>query len=250
MQRDELTQYLDNFLEIDKFKDLCPNGLQVEGSASIEKVVCGVSACVELFEAAIHEKAQAVLVHHGLIWNFERPLYKGGYKKRVELLLKNNLNLYGYHLPLDAHPHYGNNALIASLLKLENTNPFGEYNGINIGFKGDFQNQNADTLFDLVKENINPDALIFPFGPKKIDSVGIISGGAQKEVKQAVLQGLDAYITGEVSEHIYHYAREEGIHFIAAGHHATEVFGVQALGKHISERFNLQVKFINIHNPV
>lgn len=250
MQREALTHYLDNLLEIGKFRDLCPNGLQVEGSDSIEKIVCGVSACVELFEAAIREQAQAVLVHHGIIWNFERPLYRGGYKKRVELLLKNNLNLLGYHLPLDAHPQYGNNALIASMLNLENTEPFGDYNGINIGFKGDFNNRKADDLFDLVKEHINPDALIFPFGTQKIRSVGIISGGAQKEVKQAVLQGLDAYITGEVSEHIYHYAREEGIHFIAAGHHATEVFGVQALGKHISDTFNLQVKFINIHNPV
>jgi len=250
MKRDDLEKYLNNLLETEKFKDLGPNGLQVEGSAEITKIVCGVSACVELFESAAEKKAQAILVHHGIIWNFERPLYKGGYKQRVKLLMDNEINLLAYHLPLDAHSLFGNNALIAQKLGLQNTEPFGEYNGIAIGIKGNFGDKKSSDLFEAVKLNINPSAQIFPFGRSKISSVGIISGGAQKEIKQAVLQGLDAYITGEVSEHIYHYAKEEGIHFIAAGHHATEVFGVKALAAHISKKFGIEAEFVDIHNPV
>lgn len=249
MQSHTITGYLNDLLQIDLYKDLCPNGLQVEGRNDIKKIVCGVSACVGLFEKAIEQKADAILVHHGIIWNFERPLYVGSYKKRVKFLLENNLNLLAYHLPLDAHAVYGNNVRIARKLGVEQVQPFGAYNGTTIGFKGTF-NHSADELFNRVRTNINPQALIFPFGPKNIQRVGIISGGAQKEIKQAVVQGLDAYITGEVSEHIYHYAREEGIHFIAAGHHATEVFGVRALGKHLGNKFNLDVQFINIPNPV
>ncbi len=249
MQRDTLTGYLNDLLQIDLYKDLCPNGLQVEGRNDIKKIVCGVSACMELFKKAQAQKADAVLVHHGIIWNFERPLYVGGYKQRVKFLLKNDLNLLAYHLPLDAHATYGNNAQIAQRLGILQPQPFGAYNGTTIGFKGTF-NHSAEKLFHRIRTNINPQALIFPFGPKNIRSVGIISGGAQKEIKQAVVQGLDAYITGEASEHIYHYAKEEGIHFIAAGHHATEVFGVQALGEHLANKFNLDVEFLNIPNPV
>ena len=249
MKRNTLARYLSTLLETDAYKDLCPNGLQVEGRDNIQKMICGVSACVELFEKALAANADAILVHHGIIWNFERPLYVGGYKKRVKFLLQNDINLLAYHLPLDAHPTYGNNAQIAQLLGIQQPEPFGVYNGTSIGFKGNF-NQSADALFQQIRTTINPDALIFPFGPKNIRRVGIISGGAQKEIKQAVVQGLDAYITGEVSEHIYHYAREEGIHFIAAGHHATEVFGVRALGEHLAKKFDLDVEFIDIPNPV
>jgi dinuclear metal center YbgI/SA1388 family protein len=250
MLRTDFEKYLNNLLEIDKYHDMCPNGLQVEGRAEIKKIVTGVSACVELFEAAINRKADAVLTHHGLIWNFEKPLYKGGYKKRVKLLLENEINLFGYHLPLDGDPLFGNNALIAKLLDVKNVSPFDEYKGAYIGCSGILENQSATALFDLVKKEINPDTLFLPFGPDKINSIGIISGGAQKEIKEAVLQGLDVFLTGEASEHIYHYAKEEGIHFIAAGHHATEVFGVRALGGHIAEKFGVEVEFVNIHNPV
>jgi dinuclear metal center YbgI/SA1388 family protein len=250
MLNKDLEKYLNNLLEIDKFHDMCPNGLQVEGQREIKKIVTGVSACVELFEEALKRNADTVLTHHGLIWNFEKPLYKGGYKKRIKLLLENDLNLFGYHLPLDGDPKFGNNAVIANLLNVQNLKPFDEYKGAYIGCSGSFENQSPTHLFDLVKKEINPDALVFPFGPGKINSIGIISGGAQKEIKEAVLQGLDVFLTGEVSEHIYHYAKEEGIHFIAAGHHATEVFGVQALGDHIRDKFEIDVEFVDIHNPV
>ncbi len=245
----ELTATLNALLDSDAYRDLCPNGLQAEGRADVRHVVCGVSACVDLFEQALKRGADTILVHHGIIWNFERPLYRGGYKKRIKLLLENNLNLLAYHLPLDAHATLGNNALIARELGLNDREPFGDYNGMPIGFSGVFDNT-ADKLFEQVRQRINTDALIFPFGPSTVRRVGIISGAAQKEIKQAVMQGFDAFITGEVSEHVYHYAREEGIHFIAAGHHATEVFGVRALGEYIGREFNLKTEFVNIDNPV
>ncbi len=250
MKRDELVTYLNDFLRIGEFTDLGPNGLQVEGREEINKVVTGVSACVDLFEKAIDLKADAIIVHHGIIWDFERPVYRGGYKKRVKLLLEHNINLLAYHLPLDAHEQVGNNIQIAKALELINIEPFGEYKGKLIGFKGTVPSVSQDDFWGLIKEKINPKALIFPFGPEKITKVGIISGGAQKDVKQAVAEGLDVYITGEVSEHILHYVKEEGIHFVSAGHHATERFGVIALGAHLKEMSGLNVQFVDIPNPV
>jgi dinuclear metal center YbgI/SA1388 family protein len=248
--RDELTEYLNTYLQINEFKDYGPNGLQVEGKKEIHKIITGVSASVALFEKAIEHKANAILVHHGIIWNFERPLYKGGYRERVKLLLEHDINLYGYHLPLDAHEEVGNNAILARILELQNIQPFGEHDGQKIGMTGDAQNKSSNDFFDLIKEKINPDALIFPFGPLNINNVGIISGAAQKDVKQAVLQNLDLYLTGEVSEHTLHYVKEEKIHFVAAGHHATERFGIQALGEHVKSKFDVQVEYIEIPNPV
>ncbi len=250
MKRDELVAYLNDFLKIDEFTDLGPNGLQVEGKEEINHVVFGVSACVELFEKAVALKADAILVHHGIIWDFERPVYRGSYKKRVKLLLDNNLNLLAYHLPLDAHEQVGNNIEIAKQLELLDIKPFGEYKGKLIGFRGKLGPMPKETFFNLIREQINSQALIFPYGPEQVERVGIISGGAQKDVKQAVAEGLDAYITGEVSEHILHYVKEEGIHFISAGHHATERFGVQALARHLQEMFDLKVTFVDIPNPV
>lgn len=250
MHRDELTNFLNTYLFVNDFKDYGPNGLQVEGRAEINKIVTGVSASVELFQKALEEGADAIIVHHGIIWNFERPVYSGGYKKRVKILLENDINLYGFHLPLDAHPEVGNNARLAKLLPLESLEPFGEYQGNHIGYKGSCKPTHAMDLFDLIKAEINPDALIFPYGPDKVHTVGIISGGAQKQVTEAVLQGLDLYLTGEVSEHILHYVKEEEIHFVAAGHHATERFGVRALGAKLADEFGLEVTYIDIPNPV
>lgn len=250
MKNNELEKYINELLEISAYQDMCPNGLQVEGCSEIKKIVTGVSACVELFDEAIKRNADAVLVHHGMIWNFERPLYKGAHKNRLKTLLQNDVNLFAYHLPLDGHIKYGNNAVIARLLGVQNIEPFDMHKGAFIGCSGTLNNWDAERLFDIIKKEINPDALILPFGPDKVSSIGIVSGGAQKDVKEAVMQKLDVFLTGEISEHIWHYAKEEHIHFIAAGHHATEVFGVQALGKHLQEKFGLDAEFINIHNPV
>lgn len=250
IKRNELTRYLNNYLSAADFHDVGPNDLQVEGKEDISKIVTGVSACVALFEKAIEQQADAVIVHHGLIWEFERPIYKGGYKKRIKALLENDINLYGYHLPLDAHPVVGNNIVLANLLGLNKVKLFGDHGGQLIGMRGALDGTDPGTIFELIRDKINPDALIYPYGPDKIYNVGVISGGAQKDVKQAVLQGLDLYLTGEVSEHTMHYVKEEGIHFAAAGHHATERFGVRALGDHLRDKFKLEVEFIDVPNPV
>jgi len=249
MIQTRLEKYLNEFLQADRFKDSCPNGLQVSGRPEITKIITGVSISVELIERAIALRADAILVHHGLIWDSVQPRYSGGYKRRVQLLLGNELNLLAYHLPLDAHPVVGNNALLAGLLGLEEIAPFGEYHGQLIGMQGRIKSS-AASLFELIRDKINPDSLIFDFGPELVSSVGIISGGAQRDVRQAVLKGLDCYLTGEVSENIMHYVREEGLHFVAAGHYATERFGVMALGDHLAGEFGLEVEFVDIPNPV
>ena len=248
--RDGLTEYLTDYLEVDEFNDYCPNGLQFEGRSEINKIITGVSASVDLFEKAVEKKADAIITHHGLIWDFDRPIYRGGYKKRVKLLMEHDISLFGFHLPLDAHKKVGNNAVICKTLGLKKITPFGEYKGQFIGIHGELDKMDANAFFELVRTKINEDLIVFAFGPDEIKNVGIISGGAQKEVKQAVLGGLDVYVTGEVSEYTLHFVKEEGIHFIAAGHHATERFGIQALGDHLKNQFDVEVEYIEIPNPI
>lgn len=222
MKRNELTSFLNSYLRTEEFDDYCPNGLQVEGSDEVKKIVTAVSASVDLFEEAIDQNADAIIVHHGVIWNFERPLYKGSYRERIRLLLENNINLYGFHLPLDAHQEVGNNAQLCRLLEVKNMMPFGDFRGQYVGMKGDIIPCGKDEFFKKIYQVVKREPVIFDYGPDRIESVGVISGGAQKEIKQAVEAGLDIYITGEVSEHVMHYVKEEQIHFVSAGHYATE----------------------------
>jgi dinuclear metal center YbgI/SA1388 family protein len=250
MNRDQLTEFLSEYLRISDFNDICPNGLQVEGCSDIKKIITGVSASVELFKHAARENADTIIVHHGIIWSFERPIYKGGYRERLRILLERNINLYGIHLPLDAHEEVGNNTQIARRLNLKKIIPFGTHKGQYIGVWGEIELIDKDIFFKTISEVVDREPLIFDYGPDKIKSVGIISGGAQKDVIQAVNAGLDLYLTGEVSEHIMHYAKEEKIHFVSAGHYATEKFGIIALGNELLKRFDVQVSFIDIPNPV
>lgn len=250
MKRSDLLNYLNTYLKISEFDDYCPNGLQVEGKENIEKIIMGVSACVELFEKAIEAGADTIIVHHGIIWKSDTPIYRGGFKKRLKLLLENNINLLAYHLPLDAHENVGNNAQIAKILKLKNITPFGKYKNQSIGFKGKCQPRSATSVINSIKEKINQESIIFPYGPEMVKKIGIISGKAEKEVENAVTEGLDLYLTGEASEYILHYVKEEGIHFIAAGHYATERFGIKALGEHLRNQFNLSLEFAEIPNPI
>jgi dinuclear metal center YbgI/SA1388 family protein len=250
MKREQLENYLSKYLKCNEFNDYCPNGMQVEGCEEIKKIIIAVSASVDLFKQAIEEKADALIVHHGIIWNYERPIYRGGYRERIRLLLSHDLNLFAYHLPLDAHPEIGNNAQLCKLLKLKNFIPFGDYKGQLIGIRGEIEQTPKNEFFKKVETVVGREPIIFPFGPDKIKKVGVISGGAQKELKQAVDEGLDVFITGEVSEHIMYYAKEEKIHFISAGHYATEKFGIIALGKLLEKKYNLNIKFIDIPNPI
>jgi len=250
MHRDTLISFLNDYLQVDQFNDDCPNGLQVEGNATIKKIVTGVSASVRLFEEAIKQRADAIIVHHGIIWNFARPLYRGGYKERVRLLLENQINLLAYHLPLDAHQKIGNNARLASLLELQNMSTFGQYKGQLIGVKGETGGIEKQSFFTRIRDIVKRDPLVFDYGPEVINTVGIVSGGAQKDISQAVAAGLDLFLTGEVSEHNLWYAQEEGIHFVSAGHYATEKFGVLALGDLLENEFKISTAFIDIPNPV
>ena len=250
MKIDQLNKYLYSYLKVDDFTDYCPNGLQVEGKSNIKKIVTAVSASIELFNRALKEKADAIIVHHGIIWNYERPVYKGSYRERVKILLDNNINLFAFHLPLDAHLTVGNNAQLAKLLGLKTCKPFGDHKGQIIGIKGKIANTTKEKFFKNVESIVKRKLLVFPYGPKNISNVGIVSGGAQKEFSQAISENLDVYITGEVSEHIKYLSQEEKVHFISAGHYATEQFGVKALGNHLKNKFKLDVEFIDIPNPV
>lgn len=251
MNRSALLHYLETTLRASEGQDYCPNGLQVEGRSEITKIVTGVSACQELFDRAHQADADAVLVHHGLFWHGMPYPLTGLTYQRVSTLIKNDINLLAYHLPLDRHPELGNNALAAQALGLTDRVPFGDYKGYPIGFAGRFDggispqelSQRAATFFEQ-----QPQA--FLHGPDPVESLAIISGGAQKEFYLAIDQGYDAFITGEVSEWVMNLARESGTHFLACGHYATERCGVRALGEHLAERFSLEVEFIDVPNPI
>jgi len=250
MKRSELEKLLNDYLKPDQFRDYCPNGLQVEGKEDIGKVVTGVSASIELFKHAIDKNADAIIVHHGIIWYKSPYIIKGSFKERIKLLLQNDINLFAYHLPLDAHPEIGNNAIIAKELGLKDVEPFGIFNDQNIGIKGKIEPCSFEDFFEMIKAKINAKAIFFPFGSEVIKTIGIISGAAQKELRTAVEEGLDLYLTGEVSEETYHLAKEERIHFVAAGHTATEEFGIKALTEFLKQNSSIDAEFIKIENPI
>ncbi len=252
IRRDELDKFLCTTLESDSFKDYGPNGLQIEGKESIEKVAFAVSATRESVEKACRWGADALIVHHGLFWVFHgaRPL-KGPFAKRVLPLVKNSINLFGFHLPLDAHPEYGNAAGIAQQLGLVNLSPFGDYKGSPTGLKGELSpprraSEVKAQLSEILDHDIN---LSSPNEDQVLRTMGIITGGANSGWMDASFQGLDSYLTGEMSEHDWHEAKESGVHMFAGGHNATEQFGVQLLQKLIEEKFSLETKYFPSENP-
>lgn len=252
VQLTELVSYVDDLLEVDRFSDYCPNGLQVEGSATVGKLVSGVTASLALIEAAIDARADAIVVHHGYFWRGEDARVTGMKKQRLRRLLDSDTSLLAYHLPLDAHPLYGNNARLGEQLGLVVEGTFGGGSEPAIGLHGrlarpvaakEFARQVGEALGrePLLVAGAGEDALV--------DTVAWCSGGAQGYIEQAVALGVDAYLTGEVSEQTVHVARECGIQFVAAGHHATERYGALALGRHLAENFSLEHEFIDIDNP-
>ena len=248
MQRNDLDVYLDGYLEVAKFRDYCPNGLQVEGRARIERLVTGVTASVALLEAAIDLKADAVLVHHGYFWRGEDPRMVGARRLRIALLIEHDINLYAFHLPLDAHPEVGNNAALARMLGLEPAGRFGEQD---LGWHG--APDDALTVAALaarVEARLQRKPLVIGDVSRPARRVAWCSGAAQGYLEDAVALGVDAYLSGEISEQTVHLARESGVAFIAAGHHATERYGVQTLGAHLAARFDLEHRFVDIENPV
>jgi dinuclear metal center YbgI/SA1388 family protein len=254
MKTADLEGFFKNLLNPELFDDYCPNGLQIEGRSQIKKIVFAVSATRESTEYAAATKACALVVHHGVFWKFHgtRTL-TGPFAKRLFPLIKNEINLFGYHLPLDGHLEIGNAKSIADLIGLTNLSNFGMYKGASSGIKGTFVNpiSGAD-LKKLLSEKLQHSILYSnPIeGSAEIKSVGIITGGANSQWREAEIQGLDAYITGEMSEHDYHESREAGIHMFAGGHHATEKFGIQALMKLTQKEFpDIECLFIDSENP-
>jgi dinuclear metal center YbgI/SA1388 family protein len=249
--RDEIIGYLDELLEIGSFSDYGPNGLQVPGAAEVSLVVTGVSAQRELFERAAADGAQLVLCHHGLFWDFHPRSLSPQMKRRLSVLFDADISLAGYHLPLDAHPEVGNNALICAALGLERAEPFAEHKGRALGFVG----RSADgvpftELRARCAEAFGRDPFVFECGPELVRSVGIVSGGAESSFGEAIARGLDAFLTGEIAEHVMAEAREGGVHYIAAGHYATERFGIRRLGELVAERFGIEHRFVEIPNPI
>jgi dinuclear metal center YbgI/SA1388 family protein len=246
-----LVAYLDELLDARAGADFGPNGLQVEGRERVHKLVTGVSSCVQLFVRARAAGADAVLVHHGLFWEGMPRTLTGFRYRQVAALIEGGMSLIAYHLPLDRNPEVGNNALAARAFGLTGVEPFGEYGGLPIGCKGRFAEPVAATrLVELCRGVFGQEPLAFLFGREPVASVGLISGGGQREVYEAIAQGLDAYVTGEASEWVMNVARDAGIHYLAAGHYATERLGVRALGEHLARRFGLDVEFIDVPNPV
>jgi len=249
VNRDALVSHLDQYLD-SRGRDYGPNGLQVEGREEIRKVVTGVSACQELFVRAREAGADAVLVHHGLFWEGMPRTLTGFQYRRVAELIRGEMSLLAYHLPLDRHLEVGNNAVAGRELGLRRIEPFGLHDGLPLGVKGLYPEAiPAAELVERCRQVYGQEPLAYLSGKDTVSTLGIISGGGQREFYTAIEEGLDAYITGEVTEWVMNVAKETGTHYLAAGHYATERLGVRALGQHLAERFGIDVEFIDVPNP-
>lgn len=252
MKTVELMQVLDDILSVKRFKDYAPNGLQIQGKQIVEKIICGVTASQALIDVAIERKADAVIVHHGYFWKGEDPKIVGMKYRRIASLIKHDINLFGYHLPLDAHPELGNNAGLADALGLTSRKSLqaGVELADSIGLVGVLPvPMPVNDFLHLVKSVVNRNVLFEKINDRPIQIVALCTGGAQGYIDQAIDAGADVFITGEVSEQTIHIAREMGIHFCAAGHHATERYGPQALARYLKESMGLDAEFVDIDNP-
>lgn len=248
MDRTELELYLNNLLEAARFKDYCPNGLQVEGRRRVEKIATGVTASLAFLEAALEWGADAVLVHHGYFWKNEAPQITGRKYHRLRALLANDLNLFAYHLPLDSHPEFGNNAQLGAKLGWIGEKRFGDQD---LGWMTTLPMPITLAHFAAqVEQTLGREPLVLGDPDWELRRVAWCTGAAQSLFDAAIDAGADVFLTGEISEQTTHTAAESGVAFLAAGHHATERFGVQALGAHLSETFDIEHLFIDIHNPV
>lgn len=248
MKLSELLDYTGQILQVARFKDYCPNGLQVEGRPEVERVVTGVTASLALLEAARDYSADVVMVHHGYFWRNEDARIVGIKQKRIRLLLESGMSLAAYHLPLDAHQELGNNAQLARQLGFVLDGWTGEQDLIAYGRTA--VDMTADVLQQHISNVLKREAILLGPAKKVIRKVAWCTGGAQGCMEQAIALGVDAYISGEVSEQNLHLANEAGVVYIGAGHHATERYGIQALGAHLQNQFNLQHQYIEIDNPV
>ena len=250
INRDELANFLAQTLNISSVRDYCPNGLQVEGRGVIQTLASGVTASLALIEAAVEAKADALLVHHGFFWRGEDPRLVGPKHKRIKRLLQNDISLFAYHLPLDLHPALGNNAQLALRLDLLPESRFGEDG---LGWLGSVNNASLRTVGDLaglIADRLGREPLLIGDPGQPLGRVGWCTGAAQNLLQDAVAAGATVYLSGEISEQTVHLALETGTAYLACGHHATERFGVHALGEHIAAQFGIEHRFIDISNPV
>ena len=246
----EMVATLDEVLALEQFTDSSHNGLQVENSGRIRKVCCGVDAVLPFFEEAQQAGADLVICHHGISWGDSLARITGMNYRLVEYLVRNDMALYACHLPLDAHADLGNNARLARALGLRYLKPFGEYHGQLIGFQGRLPKPvRWQTFASRVEKITGNQVQSMPFGPKMIQRVGVISGGAAAEARQAAELGLDAYVSGEAGLQAYHIAEQYGMHAFFAGHYATETLGVKALGEFLAKRFKVKSAFLDMKIP-
>jgi dinuclear metal center YbgI/SA1388 family protein len=249
VDRDDLAKYLAQTLDITRFRDFCPNGLQVEGRTQIKTLVSGVTASIALIEAALDLKADAILVHHGYFWRGEDGRVVGQKQKRLKLLLAHDINLFAYHLPLDMHPVLGNNAQLAARLGLVADGRFGEDG---LGWLGQ-PGSNVKTVADLAKTveaRLGRAPLVIGDPGQAAGRIGWCTGAAQNLLADAIGAGASTYLSGEISEPTVHLAREAGVAYLACGHHATERYGVQALGEAVAGKYGVAHHFVDIANPV
>jgi dinuclear metal center YbgI/SA1388 family protein len=245
-QRDAILEYAAELLDLDAYPDYGPMGLQVEGADEVTRIACGVSASLALFERAAELGAQLLIVHHGLFWDSESRRVDRVMRGRLQALFDADLTLAAYHLALDAHPELGNNALIAKQLGIEPKERFA-----GIGFGGPLRPPTeAERFARRVGEKLGREPLVFPHGPETVKRAAVITGSGGRHFKEAAAAGYDLFLTGEAEEPTLHLARELGVHYVAAGHYATERLGVQALAKKLAERFGLQADYIELGNPV
>ena len=250
VQLKDLLNYSNNVLEIERFNDYCPNGLQIEGKSEIKKIVSGVTASQALIDAAIKEKADVLIVHHGYFWKGEDERIIGLKYQRIRRLIESGVNLVAYHLPLDAHPLYGNNAKLAEILDMDVAGIFPPDSDA-VGMYGTLKTpMSAANFSQKITQALGREPLHIGDNNEQIHTVAWCSGAAQNYIEAAVELNVDAYLTGEISEQTVHIARESGLHFYAAGHHATERYGVRAFAEHLASHFDLDHQFIDIPNPV
>ena len=258
ISRDDLSEYLFNYLGVARIKDYCPNGLQVEGRPQIKKIITGVTASLDLIERAIEEKVDAILVHHGWFWKNDDSRVVGQLHDRLKQLMSHDINLFAYHLPLDIHPQLGNNAQLGkmmgwTLVKPSKKSPLatlGVMDGLIWEGKPTANQKTLGQLARSLASRLGRDPLVVGDLNQPIKRIAWCTGGAQNYIKEASLMKVDAYISGEISESTFHAANELGVAYIAAGHHATERYGIQALGQHLEKTFRIKHQFIDLPNPV
>ena len=245
VHRDDLDNYCNNFLNVKNFKDYGPNGLQIEGSETINKIVSGVSANLDLIERAIEEKADAIFVHHGIFWDNESNVITGAKQKKIALLINNNINLFGYHLPLDDHHEVGNNIELGRILGIKKMKPVED----SYLWQGELKTD-LKSFSSLIERELGRAPQLFGEMKESINKIAWCTGGAQGFIDEAIKLKVDLFLSGEVSERTPAAAKENGITYISAGHHATERYGVQSLCRHLSSKFNLKHNFLEVGNSV